>query len=316
MKGIACLLVSIVLALGARAGAQEAPGASGEGASPPPPGAPAAEEVTYPSDGLELKGLMYRPAAGRPEGAGPFPAILWNHGSERNPGPCTALARFYTEKGFVLFLPRRRGHGGNPGEYIGDGVAAAPREARNERMVELQEAANRDVAAAVAFLKKLPYVDPTRIVVSGCSYGGIQTVLAAEKELGIRAAVPFAPAAMSWKGNPAIRARLEAAVRNRKVPMFILQAENDYDLAPSEALARVLPAVSLAGKSKVYAAFGDPQKHQDGHGGFAVRGGAVWGADVLAFLADAFAAPPAAAGDGRPAGGSAEGAPGAPPVGR
>ncbi len=43
-----------------------------------------------------------------------------------------------------------------------------------------------DVAAAVAYVKGLPEVDRTRIAVAGCSVGGIQSLLAAERDLGIR----------------------------------------------------------------------------------------------------------------------------------
>ena len=35
-----------------------------------------AEVVSFPSGGNTLSGVVYRPA-----GAGPFPAVLWNHGS-------------------------------------------------------------------------------------------------------------------------------------------------------------------------------------------------------------------------------------------
>src|SRR5437879_10139785 len=36
--------------------------------------------VSFPSHGLTLRGWIYKP-----EGNGPFPAIIWNHGSEKNP---------------------------------------------------------------------------------------------------------------------------------------------------------------------------------------------------------------------------------------
>jgi hypothetical protein len=35
--------------------------------------------VSFPSNGLTLHGWIYRP-----QGPGPFPAVLWNHGSERS----------------------------------------------------------------------------------------------------------------------------------------------------------------------------------------------------------------------------------------
>src|SRR4249919_2886255 len=39
-----------------------------------------AENVEYPSGKLTLPGVLYRPA-----GKGPFPAVIWNHGSEKTP---------------------------------------------------------------------------------------------------------------------------------------------------------------------------------------------------------------------------------------
>jgi dipeptidyl aminopeptidase/acylaminoacyl peptidase len=65
-------------------------------------------------------------------------------------------------------------------------------------MVELQAEVD-DVIASLIYLKSLSFVDPARIAISGCSYGGIQTLLAGERELGIRASVLFAPGAMSWE---------------------------------------------------------------------------------------------------------------------
>ena len=44
------------------------------------------EEVTFPSGKFMLRGFLYRP-----EGNGPFPAVLYNHGSQQNPGLKPAL---------------------------------------------------------------------------------------------------------------------------------------------------------------------------------------------------------------------------------
>lgn len=73
------------------------------------------EEVVFPSGGLELHGFLWKP-----EGTGPFPAIVWNHGSEKLPGSQPALAKFYTEHSYVFFVPHRRGQGRSPGDYIQD----------------------------------------------------------------------------------------------------------------------------------------------------------------------------------------------------
>ena len=60
-------------------------------------------------------------------------------------------------------------------------------------MVELQQVEVDDVIAGLNYLKSQPFVDSARIAVSGCSYGGIQTLLIGERDLGVKALVPFAP---------------------------------------------------------------------------------------------------------------------------
>ena len=149
-------------------------------------------------------------------------------------------------------------------------------------MVELQQAAVEDVIAALNYLKSQPFVDPTRVAISGCSYGGIQTLLAGERDLGVRALVPFAPGAMSWDQNPPLQDRLERAVDLAKAPIFLIQAENDYNLAPSKALTKEANKKRKGFQSKIYPPFGN--SHHDGHWGFCSTATDVWGNDVLSFL--------------------------------
>jgi carboxymethylenebutenolidase len=185
----------------------------------PPPNA---QEVSFSGSGRTLHGFVYRP-----KGPGPFPAVLWNHGSEKLPGWQPDLAAFYNGRGFVFFIPHRHGHGRSPGDYIGDLQKRFEQAHPNDRaalwkeQVRLLEAYNADVGAALDWLKTQPYVDANRIVMSGVSYGGIQTLLAAEKGRGVRGFIPFAPAAMSW-ANLELRRRLEVAVRNAQAPLFPL----------------------------------------------------------------------------------------------
>jgi dipeptidyl aminopeptidase/acylaminoacyl peptidase len=249
------------------------------------------EQVSFPNGELTLHGFIYKPT-----GTGPFPAVIYNHGSNKFPGNCGPLGQFWTSNGFVFFFPHRSGHGRSPGEWIVDAQQKLRTELKDrataqQHDIELHERANLDVVAALAWLKQQSFVDTNKIVVAGISYGGIQTVLAAEKDLGVKAYVPFAPAAMSWQKNPLLRERLLRAVKNAKAPMFLLQATNDYDLGPSELLGSELKRKGLPNRAKLYPPFGDPDKHQDGHGGFAVRGSDIWGADVLAFVNESLKSP-------------------------
>jgi carboxymethylenebutenolidase len=249
-------------------------------AAKPGSAAPGEQQVTFQSNGYMLAGCITRPA-----GIGPFPAVIYNHGSEQNPRRCgpPELARAYTEHGYAFFAFQRHGHGQSPGAYIVDLEkklrAGAPDPAAR---IALHEDYNRDVAGAVAWLMQRPEIDRARVVMTGISYGGIQTLLTAEKGLGIRAFLPFAPGAMAW-ANPAIQARLEQAVRNAKAPLFLAQAQNDFSLGPSEVLGPIIRAKGAPNDAKIYPPNGTT--HEDGHGGFAVRSGIpTWSPDVFAFL--------------------------------
>ena len=238
-----------------------------------------AELVEFPGpDNRNLHGYLYKPA-----GDGPFPAMIWNHGSEQLPGQRTELAEFYVSNGFVFFLPHRRGHGksSDAGAYIADEVKRC---STGECVIAQHEKANRDVVAAVEWLKQQRFVKPREIVMSGLSFGGIQTLLAAEKGLGIRAFVAFSPAAMSWNGVPLLHDRLSRAEQHAKPPIFLIQAKGDYNLGPYEVLGEYLKTKGGLNRAKLYPQFGPAPA--DNHGGFATRreGIEIWGGDVLAFL--------------------------------
>src|SRR5258708_636629 len=174
------------------------------------------ELITFESGDLALKGFLWTP-----EGPGPFPAILWNHGSERLPGTADTVALFFVSRGYVFFVPHRRGQGRSPGTYIMDqlNVIRLPAQ-RSLMLVALNEAQFEDQLAALTFLKTRPDVDQSRLVVMGASFGGIQTLLAVERGPGYRVAVDCSGGAESWDGSPDLRTRLTAAARNAPIPAF------------------------------------------------------------------------------------------------
>jgi carboxymethylenebutenolidase len=244
--------------------------------------APEPQEVTFPGpEQMTLHGFLYKP-----EGKGPFPAMIWNHGSEAKPGSRPELGEFYTSKGFVFFVPHRHGHGrsADAGPYH----MALQRECKSpDCVIQLHELYNKDVVAAVEWLKQQPFVEKQKIVMSGVSFGGIQTLLTAEKGVGIRGFVAFAPAAMSWNGFPDLRARLLRAEEKAERPIFLIQAEGDYNTGPYEMLGTYLLKKGGLNKAKLYAKFGST--NQEAHGMFATRapGISIWQSDVLSFLSTA-----------------------------
>ena len=240
---------------------------------------PQFEEVTFSSGKLILHGFIHKP-----EGNAPFPAILMNHGSEQFPKSGRGIVEPYVNQGYVVFFPHRRGQGcsSSQSDYIMDLINREPATTIDKKFVELQEIHLEDTIAALSYLKQLPYVNKNRIIMAGCSFGGIQTVLATEQQLGIRATIAFAPAAMAWCSLPLLRSRLIKAVRLATVPIMLIQAENDYDLTPTKTMAQELEKANKPHKLLIFPAFGTT--HADGHS-FSVRGEEVWGNNVFEFLA-------------------------------
>jgi carboxymethylenebutenolidase len=240
-------------------------------------------EVTFSSGSLVLHGFLYKP-----EGKGPFPAVLWNHGSERRPGWLPEVAPLFLNQGYVFFIPHRRGHGRSPGEYVMDildrGNQSGGSSARSRKLVDLMEQHLQDQMAALAYLKGLSEVDPQRIAVAGCSFGGIQTVLMAEKGLGVRAAVDFAGAAQNWQHAPDLRARMIQAVQHSQMAIFFIQAKNDYDISPSHDLAAAMEKSAKPHNLQIFPSFG--KSSQDAHE-FCVHGGEIWAPQVFSFLTQA-----------------------------
>jgi dienelactone hydrolase len=241
--------------------------------------------VMFTSGELTLHGALYKP-----EGSGPFPAVLYNHGSA--PGMLSkeafdALGPVFAKMGWIFFGPYRRGQGlsASAGNYIGDEVAAATKAggvaSGAATMVHLLETDHlNDQLAALAWLRKQKYVDTNRIAVAGNSFGGIEAVLGAERA-SYCAAIDSAGGAQSWAQAPELQSLMMRSVRNSGAPIFFFQAENDYDLSPSRVLSAAMKDVGKEFEFKIYPSFG--KNVMDGHT-FGYFGRSVWADDVFRFL--------------------------------
>jgi dienelactone hydrolase len=220
----------------------------------------------------------------RPPGAGPFRALVYNHGSEAEASyeDRRAVGRFFQLHGYVVLFPHRRGASGSEGVHWKERVAGVPDAQRSAAIVHAIEEENDDVIAAIEWVRRLTYVDPRRVAVAGCSFGGIHALLAAERSQSIYAAIDFAGASMSWSKSRELRDRLELAASNARVPVFFLQAENDFDTQPSLVLSKVMAREGKTAKMKIYPAHGTTQR--EGHRGFCNDAISTWGDDVLGFL--------------------------------
>lgn len=226
--------------------------------------------VDYTSNTPKLRGYLWRPS-----GDGPFPAIVYNHGSEKLPGDKTALGEFFALHGYVFFVPHRRGHGRSEGTYVGD--QGKDPESRLDELVAQRD----DVVSAYNYLRAQSAVDVHNMFVMGCSYGGIETLLTAELPLDLRAAVDFAGASMSWSRNAPLQTRLKQAVAHAQTPIFFLQAENDFNIEPSKILAAEAEKNGKPYTLRIFPPHGST--HMEGHAGFC-NSPQDWGDDVMRFL--------------------------------
>ena len=245
----------------------------------------AADTVSFQSGNLTLYGVLYKP-----EGAGPFPAVLYNHGSAAgmlNNEAFEALGPVFAKRGWVFFAPYRRGQGlsASAGPYIGDEIEAARKNggmrAAAATMVRLLETDQlNDQLAALVWLQKREFVQARRIAVAGNSFGGVEAVLGAERG-SYCAAIDASGGAESWALAPELQASMTRAVRNARAPIFFFQPENDYDLAPSRVLSAAMKSSGKTFEMKIYPAFG--KSNQEGHS-FSYLGSSIWADDVFRFL--------------------------------
>ncbi len=241
-------------------------------------GALAAWTVSYPSAGRTLAGYLFVP-----EGEGPFPAMVVNHGSAGLRPNMRDVGEAFTAMRYAAFVPVRRGYHGNPGPNWRTHVSAADgSDAWGAQLVQALVEENDDVLAGCDWLASQPRIDGARIGITGTSFGGIMTLLAIGRTDRFRAAVNFAAAAMTWERAPALQDALLDAVRRTETSLMLIQAANDYSLAPTYALGAELAQRGKPHESRVYPPHGDG--HGAGHALF-TTGIATWRADVQAFLA-------------------------------
>jgi len=251
------------------------------------------ETIVVHNGPVTLHALLWRP-----QGRGPFPAILLNHGSGRTRadleqlGPyerqADILGPLFARHGYVFLFLFRRGvgpstdQGANAVDLMNSESAAHGLQARNTLQLRLLE--NRemsDALAGLAFLRALPEVDARNVAVIGHSFGGSLTLLMAEREPSLRAVVIFSCAGYSWDRSPELRARLLTAVERIHAPLFFIHAANDYSVTSGQALDARLQQLGKPHRLKIYPPIG--RTPDDGHS-FLYLGVNIWEPDVFAFL--------------------------------
>lgn len=121
----------------------------------------------------------------KPPGTGPFPALVWIHGGLVTRPPESL-------KEYALSTP-------NPSRFLAAGYVLAVITYRSRDEDPQSRVSLDDALATIAHLRRLPYVDPKSIVVSGCSGGG-DLALEIAAATDVAAIVPEEPATILFTG--------------------------------------------------------------------------------------------------------------------
>jgi dienelactone hydrolase len=141
---------------------------------------------------IPLRATVFRP----PEPTdGPVrrPLVVINHGSDSSRESVAMpvfywLSKWFVERGYVVLLPQRRGHGATGGE-----LAEGRDDCANPDHYASGLAGAADIEGALQFMSSQRFVDPTRTIVVGVSTGGWASLaLASRNAPGVSLIVNFA----------------------------------------------------------------------------------------------------------------------------
>lgn len=167
-----------------------------------------------------------------PEGAGPFPVVVINHGKAAgNPRfqarsrPVHAV-RYFMQRGYAVVVPMRRGFSKSGGSYVGAGC--------NVQSNGLTQA--QDVRAVLDHVLRQGWADAQRVLVVGQSHGGWTTLaFGTQSYAGVRGLVNFTGGlrqeqCAAWEAG-LVRAA-EAYGRQSRLPSLWLYGDNDSYFSP------------------------------------------------------------------------------------
>jgi dienelactone hydrolase len=228
-----------------------------------------------------------------PLGSGPFPAVMFNHGSTGSGDDPTqftitytneTVARFFAERGWLVAFPQRRGRGTSGGTYD-EGLT--PDRSRYSCLRDPAlagfEHALQDVDAAAEYLRSRSDVDASRVLSAGTSRGGILAIVHAAQRPGyFVGAVNFVGGWLGEGCQDALDVNRPTFARGAMFqgPTIWLYGDNDsfYSLAHSRGNFDAFVAAGGRGSFGVYT------RAPTLNGHFIVNDASLWSGDLDAFL--------------------------------
>lgn len=240
------------------------------------------EGVFWDSD-IVLEATLYKP-----KGEGPFPVVIFNHGST-GPGAIPedltinpwGFGEYLNNKDIALLIPMRRGRGKSGGSY------SERYECSDISVKKGIEYASKSLDATFNYLNNQNWVNKEKIIISGHSRGGIlSTIYVSENP---KAAIGVINFSGGWTGdncvlndgNPANVELFETAGQKTKVPNLFIYGSNDnyYTDVSIERYAKVFKDSGGIVDFQFYPI----NKGSNGHAVF-YEFGYLWGYTVDAFL--------------------------------
>ena len=227
---------------------------------------------------IELETTIYKP-----DGEGPFPIALINHGKQDGDSrfqarsrPTTA-ARYFLQRGYAVVVPMRQGFSKSGGSYIGSGCNV---EGNGRAQAD-------DVKAALDYVTTQPWADKNRMVVLGQSHGGWTTLaFGTQNYPGVKALINFAgglrqESCVGWQ--KALARGAKSYAKDTQLPSLWFYGDND-SYFNVETFHAMFDDYTAAGGQARLVAFG--QFGADSHSLFGARAGAaIWQPEVSKLLA-------------------------------
>ncbi len=218
--------------------------------------------------------ILMRATLLRPEGAGPYPLAVINHGSVQNADarakfrmPQYRVAtRWFLERGYAVLLPQRPGHGKTGGPYLENQGRCDNPDYRSAGL-----AAAGSIQSAIDYMTSQGFIRNSGVVVVGQSAGGWGALaLASRNPKSVKGIINVAGGRGGRVGgkanNNCTPDRLVSAAQGfgstARIPTLWLYSENDSYFAPSLS-QRMVEAFRKAGGNAEYHLL--PPIGEDGH---------------------------------------------------
>ena len=241
------------------------------------------EEVVFVPKKLLIGSVNLETTILKPDGEGPFPLVIINHGKSTGSShmqeryrPISPV-RYFLERNYAVFVPMRQGFSKSGGNYSGGNCSMAANGANQAE----------DIQPVIDYAHTLPFVDKTQTLIVGQSHGGWTTLAygANEPDKSVKGLINFAGGLRNQScGNWESDLYRTATVfgRNTTVPTLWFYGDNDsyFSREVSDAMFENYKKGNPKSQFVAYGLFGS-----DSHGLFTNRDGRViWEPYLTQFL--------------------------------